>query len=172
MGSIRKTANGKYQGDVRDINGKRIRRCFRKKEEACAFNVKIEEEKRVHRLANLGVIRFPIGFDKIISEAICSKDALAPKSRIKYKRAFLLFGEFLEKYNIKLLSDFTRTHADSFKEILLANNLAPKTINFYLTAIKSLFNDLEKRDLIDKNPFDHVKMERLKRKNLLDREDD
>jgi len=171
MGSVRKRGE-MYQGDVRDKYGNRKRKSFIKKTEATAFISKIEDEKSKEKLANVGLCSSPVQFEQVLDEAEKSKECLAPKSKIKYKGVYKVLRNFITESGISLVSDFSRAHADSFKETLIASGAAPKTINFYLTAIKAFFRDLELRDLIAKNPFDHVKQEKLKRKNLLDREDD
>jgi len=172
MGTIKKLKNGKHKVDVRDANGNRIRKIFDNRSDAAAFISKIGMEKYKGKLAKAGLDTTPAQFEVVINEAVKGKESLAPKSLSKYKGVYTVFQKFISETSISLVSDFSRAHADSFKDVLVASGASPKTINFYLMAVKSLFKDLVLRDLIDKNPFDHVKLERLKRKNLLDRADD
>ncbi len=172
MSTVNKLKNGKYQTDVRDISGKRLRITFDKKTDATAFNAKIEQEKYTMKLSKTGLGRIPTGFDSVLSEAEKEKKSLAPKTFNKYKNVYKVFSEFLDSERITKVDEFGRLHADKFKEILLSANLAPKTTNFYLQSVKSMFNHIVKKEILDKNPFDHIKMEREKQKSLLEREDD
>jgi len=172
MGEVRKLENGKYQSDVRDKNGKRKRVIFIKKEEAVAYVAKVEEEKYKQKLSKNGLEKIPARFETVISEAIQSKRSLATKSFVKYRRVYEVLENFVNKSKISFVDDFSRLDADSFKNDLVSSGVTAKTINFYLTTIKSLFKELVLKQLIEVNPFDHVKLEREKRKNLLDREDD
>ena len=79
---------------------------------------------------------------------------------------------FLFNNRIVWAGDFTRDHADELRAILVNSGVKPKTINFYIVTAKALFTDLFKTVYVLKNPFDHVKMEKIKKKTMKVLEDD
>ena len=170
--TVRKMKNGKYQTDVHDQNGKRIRMVFQRKTEAMTFCTKIEKEKHELRLFGTGLIKKQISLVSAIQEAIKEKESLATKSYAKYKNVYLTFEKFVNVNNLINVNEFNTIYADEYKKVLTSSGAKAKTINFYLVAIKSLFKELVLRDMILRNPFDHIKMERVKTKTLLEREND
>lgn len=172
MGQIRKLKNGCYQCDVRDKDGNRFRPTFKRRDEALLFISKTEEEKHQHRISKMGLVKSPVLLKTVISSSIKEKSSLAPKSFQKYKHVYEILEQFINKNELTLVSEFTRRHADEFKEALVNSGVSAKTVNFYLMAIKSVFKELVVRQNIEINPFDHIKLERVKKKSLLDREDD
>ena len=172
MGQIRKLNNGSYQCDVRDKDGNRLRKNFKRRDEAFLFVSKVEEVKHQNRISKIGLVSSPILLDKFISDAIEDKKSLAFKSFLKYKRVYVVLEQFIQKKKLNLASEFNQTHADEFKEILVNSGVSAKTINFYLMAIRSVFKELVIRQNIEVNPFDHVKLERIRKKSLIDQEDD
>ncbi|MFA7420570.1 MAG: site-specific integrase [Melioribacteraceae bacterium] len=172
MGTIRKTNSGKYQADVRDANGKRIRATFSDKNRANQFILDNEKEKNNHKLTKLGLEKLPTPFPNIIEQAITSKQSLAPKSVTKYTHIYRFFETFLMSESINFVGDFSRNHADKYREQIITSTASVKTKNFYLSVIKSLFQNLVNRDIIVKNPFSHINMERKRNKTLIEREND
>ncbi|MGE5621178.1 MAG: tyrosine-type recombinase/integrase [archaeon] len=170
--AIRKLKNGRFQVDVWDTNGKRIRKNFSKWAEAKAYETHLEKEKQDERLVKHKVGRKKVKLSEAISEAIKSKEPLAKKSYDKYKSVFKTFEEFATSKDILNVNDFTADDADEFRNILTSSDAAPKTINFYLDTVKALFNEYVERDTIAKSPFYHIKRVRLKKKTLLEREED
>lgn len=170
--AIRKLKNGRFQVDVWDTNGKRIRKNFPKWAEAKAYETHLEKEKQDERLVKHKVGRKKIELSEAISEAIKSKEPLAKKSYDKYKSVFKTFEEFVVSKGILNVNDFTADDADEFRNILTSSEAAPKTINFYLDTVKALFHEYVERDTIAKSPFSHIKRVRLKKKTLLEREED
>jgi integrase/recombinase XerD len=172
MSKIRKLGNGGYRVDVTTYEGIRLRPTFPRKEDASDYIAKVEKEKLDFKLERHGVRRRKIKFSDAIDSAILEKKSLAKKSYVKYKYVFEILLDFTDAKGLKHINEFTSSHADEFKKVLTGSNASPKTINFYLTAIKSLFKEHVLRDIILKNPFDHVKLERVKQKTLLEREED
>ncbi|MCX6170133.1 MAG: tyrosine-type recombinase/integrase [Ignavibacteriales bacterium] len=172
MSKIRKLENGGYRVDVTTFEGIRLRPTFPRKEDASDYIATIEKEKLDFKLERHGVRRRKIKFSDAIDSAILEKKSLANKSYVKYKYVFETLLEFADANGLKHINEFTTSHADEFKKVLMQSNASPKTINFYLTAIKSLFKEHVLRDIILKNPFDSVKLERVKQKTLLEREED
>jgi site-specific recombinase XerD len=172
MGTIRKTSSGKFQADVRNKDGKRKRKTFADKDRAEQWSLMIESEKNTMKLAKTGLEFIPTPLSSFIDQAIKSKESLAPKSHTKYKGVFELFNGFVEMEKIKYATDFSRKHADKYRDIIINTNASAVTKNFYLSTIKALFKDLVDRDLILKNPFSHIKMERKKNKTMLEREEE
>jgi integrase/recombinase XerD len=172
MSSIKKTKKGGYQADVRDKDGKRLRMTFNKKSEADAFCTKIEYEKHQLKLIGAGLIKKRIDFNSAIKTAIEEKSSLAPKTYSKYKNVYQILENFAVQKEITTLNEFTIRIADEYKRVLTSSDASPKTVNFYLNAAKSLFKEYVLRNEIPFNPFDHIRLQRVKKKTLLEREND
>ncbi len=172
MSTIKKTKKGGYQADVRNKDGKRLRMTFSKKSEADAFCSKIENEKHQLKLIGAGLAKKRINIQSAIETAIEEKSSLAPKTYSKYKNVYQILGNFAEGKKIITLNDFSIDNADEYKRVLTSSSASPKTINFYLNAAKSLFRDYVLRNELSLNPFDHIRLERIQKKTLLQRDDD
>ena len=172
MGTIKKTSSGKFLADVRNKNGKRERKVFREKSRAEQWILMKESEKNTIKLVRAGLEMIPAPLPALIDHAIKAKESLATKSYTKYKGIFEAFRNFVENNNISFVTDFSRAHADMYREIITNPSAAAKTKNIYLSTIKSMFNDFVNRDLIVKNPFSHIKMERKRNKTMLERDED
>jgi integrase/recombinase XerD len=172
MSTIRKTKGGNYQTDVIDQNGKRIRMVFTRKTEAQAFCTKVEKEKQEFWLYKAGLIKRRVTLTSAIQDALKEKESLAHRTYTKYKCIFSTLENFVKQNKLNYVNEFTTIHADEYKKALQSSGAAAKTINAYLAAAKGLFKDLVLRDLILRSPFDHVKLERVNGKSLLDREND
>lgn len=172
MSKIRSLKNGKYQVDVTNYEGKRFRLSFSKKTEASAFGAKIETEKHDFKLVRHGVLKQKLLLSQVIDNAILEKKPLAIKSYVKYKNVYQTFCDFMVAKGVVYLNEITVIHAEDFKKMLATSNISAKTINFYITSIRSLLNEYLLKDVLVKNPFITVKNERVKRKTLLEREED
>ena len=172
MSKIRRLVSGKYRVDVTNFEGKRTRYTFSSKTEASAFCALIDKERFDFKLVQHGIIRKKVKLSEAIEKAIAEKKSLAKNSYVKYKFVFETILKFTKTKGLKNINDFTSSHADEFKCVLRQSNVSPKTANFYLTAIKSLFREYVLSDNILKNPFDSLKLERVKQKTLLERDDD
>ena len=145
---------------------------FSKKSEADLFCAKIENEKYELKLIGAGLIKKRIKFNSAISAALAEKSSLAPKSYAKYKNVYQILENFAAQKKITTLNEFTIQNADEYKRALMSSDASPKTINFYLNAAKSLFSEYVLRNELTLNPFDHIRLERIQKKTLLQREDD
>jgi site-specific recombinase XerD len=172
MSKIRTLKNGKYQVDVTNYEGKRIRLTFSKKTDASAYCAKIDNEKHNFKLVHHGVLKQKLLLSQVIDDAILEKKPLAIKSYMKYKNVYKTLNEFMLVKGVVYINDVTGTHADEFKKMLVSSDISAKTINFYLTTVKSLFEQYVLKDILTKNPFASVKNERVKKKTLLEREED
>lgn len=87
----------------------------------------------------------------------------------KYKAVIKFFRQFGEAINIKFLDEFKLEQAERFYNLLIAERelekgnhkvilkAKPKTINFYITAVKELFKREILKDHIQRSPFAHIK---------------
>ncbi len=172
MGTVRKTLNNTYQIDVIDKSGMRIRKHFRYRRDADAVVAKIENEKYEWKLVRNGLHLQRLTLENAIEDSKSEKANLRERSYIKYKNTFYKFKVFVSSKELIYVNEFTREHADEFKNSLNKLGSAPKTVNFYLMTIKAMFNDLVKKDYLAINPFDHIKYEKAKIKSLSQREDE
>jgi len=145
---------------------------FNKKSEADAFCAKIEYEKHQLKLIGAGLIKKRIDFNSAIKTAIEEKSSLAPKTYSKYKNVYQILENFAVQKEITTLNEFTIQNADEYKRVLTSSNASSKTINFYLNAAKSLFREYVLRNELSFNPFDHIRLERVSKKTLLQRDND
>ena len=65
------------------------------------------------------------------------------------------FRIFCSNEKIINMEDFTRDHADKFWSVLSSSSATAKTTNFYLMAVKALFDNEINRDRLIKSPFSH-----------------
>lgn len=172
MGQIRKLSSGKYQADVFDSFGKRLRRNFLKKTDAQAYINLIEKVKYDTKLTNLNLIRKRKSITEAIDEARVSKDSLSKNSIKKYHNVFHQFELFILNNKLVWVDEFLPEHATLFSELLKDSNAASKTVNFYLMTIKAIFQDLLNMDYIQKNPFAHVKNMKSTIRTLKQREEE
>ena len=172
MGTIRKTNSGKFQADVRHKDGTRERKVFTDKDRAEQWILMKESEKNTMKLAKAGLEMIPVPLPSLVDQAKDSKKDLAPKSVAKYTYVYEVFKNYVVNEKISYVADFTRSHADLFRDKIVSSTAAAVTKNFYLTTIKSMFEDFVDRDLILKNPFSHIKLERKKKRTVLEREEE
>ncbi len=170
--NIKKMPNGRYRVQVYDEHGVRHRKTFDKKADAEAFAVKITTAKYERQKIKNNLSKSRSTFEQAVTDYWSNRSQLRPKTNAKYKCELAFIDEFRKQQNIRYVDEFTRGHADKFKQVLLANNASPKTINSYLTRLKGLFTEQVNRDNIDKNPVSHIKSVPLKRKSLFEREQD
>lgn len=173
MGSIRKTPSGKFQIDVRDYTGKRIRDVYDKHKYAKAFVDRTENEKSQHKLVQRGLLNKRSSFPNSISQFLESKeDDLKEKSKKKYKRALKQFEIFCEKEKLEYTIDFTRENADKFWETITESGAEAKTVNFYLMVVKSIFKYEINKDRLTVNPLSHINPLKEKTKSQIEREEE
>lgn len=167
--SIRKTINEKYLVDIYDKYSQRKRVRFTKLSDAKAYVNMIEQEKHDQKMVGFGLQRVRVFLTDAIEEVMSMKKTLRESTVKKYKNIFHQFGLFASSQQVIYVDQFTREHANKFNEALHSTNSAPKTINHYLLAVKSLFEYQVNMDRLIKNPFDHIKFAREKTKSMVDR---
>jgi len=172
MGRVRQLPNGKYQADVRDHFGKRHRERFEQFKYAKAYVNKIEHEKNEHKLTERGLVSKRSSIENSITEFLITKLGLKEKSMKKYKRVIKQFNIFCSKEKIEHTKDFTRDHADKYWSEMTRSSTQPKTVNFYLMVVRSLFNYEINRDRLIRNPFSHIKPVKEKVKSQIEREEE
>ncbi|WKZ70008.1 MAG: tyrosine-type recombinase/integrase [Melioribacteraceae bacterium] len=170
--SIRKTINEKYLVDIYDKYSQRKRVRFTKLSDAKAYVNMIEQEKHDQKMVGFGLQRVRVSIADAIEEFMNLKKTLRLATVKKYKNIFYQFDLFTTNHNVIYVDQFTREHANRFNEALHSANSAPKTINHYLLAVKSLFEYQVNMDRLLKNPFDHIKLAREKTKSMVDRAND
>lgn len=172
MANIHKLSSGKYRVQVYDSQGRRHRKVFPDKTSAKAYVSKLETEKNLLKLVGNDLIQQPISFVEVLAEFRESKRGLRPKSIIKYNNVIDQVNCFLKSNDLHMLTDFNRSHSDAFRKLLVDSGAMPKTINFYLSAAKAIFNIQVEKDRLNKNPFSHIKMVKARIKSLAERSDE
>ncbi len=167
--SIKRTPKNKYALDMRDVYGNRIRLEFERKQDAQAYEAKINKEKYDIKLNNLSIIKKRYLIEECLNDFRASKTNLRPKSYQRYSGIILEIINFVKAMKINYLDEFTSDHATLFYNELIKERTidkgnhtvkmkaAPKTINFYLMVLKSFFKQELIRDHIAKNPTLHIK---------------
>jgi len=172
MANINKLSSGKYRVQVYDSQGRRHRKVFPDKTSAKAYVSKLETEKNLLKLVGNELIQQPISFDDVLAEFRESKKDLRPKSIVKYNNVIDQVNRFLKSNGLHMLTDFNRAHSDAFRKQLVDSGAMPKTINFYLSAVRAIFNAQVEKDSLNKNPFSHIKMVKARIKSLAERSDE
>lgn len=174
--AIKQKKNGRYLVDVRDINGKRLERTFRKKAEALAFELDINKIKYETMLIANGLKEQRHSIYQALEFYEMTKLDLRPKSQQKYKRVVSQLREFCNASEIQFLDEFTPEYATLFynelrreKEVVrgkvkLMIAAKPKTANFYITAIRAFFQQEFIKGNIRRNPFLHIKNVKVPKK--------
>ena len=137
MGRVKQLKNGKYQCDVRDHFGKRIRIVFSRYQDARDYVTIIENRKLESRRIKHGLSTSRATINDSIAEFIKTKQGLRSKSLNKYYRSFHQLKEYCNDIGLIYTNEFTRDHADQFWGGLIEINSSPKTNNFKLMAVKT-----------------------------------
>lgn len=174
--AIKKKSNGKYLVDVRDEYGKRIERTFHTKTEAKAFESSIIKVKYDNSLINNGLKEQRRSIFYALEAYQNSKMDLRMKSIQKYKLVISQLIAFCQAINIIYIDEFTPDHATLlYNELRKEREVSrgdrtelmapkPKTINFYLTAIRAFFQQEYIAGHIKRNPFIHIKNIKVQKK--------
>lgn len=83
------------------------------------------------------------------------------ESKKTYSVTMRIFCSFANITSVEDLVKVTATHMLAFREHLTAKGIAPKTINKNLSIISSLFDHMQKAQLIPYNPVDAIKRFRV-----------
>jgi len=81
-----------------------------------------------------------------------------------YKRDLLQFIIYMESLNINRIEDIKSSHINSYINYLESNNKSPASISRQISSLKTFFNFLIKKKIIDTNPFFDVKPIKFKKK--------
>ena len=172
MGTIKTLKNGKFLITVYDLYGKRHRIRFDKHRDANAYINRIEKEKSENKLMALGLYKKIVSIEESINDFMKTKISIRERTTKTYERFYNQFYSFCKAEKVTTINEFRREHADSFYQKLISFNSAPKTINSYLLAVKSLFEYCLNKDIIVINPFSHISLVRNKIKTLIEREEE
>lgn len=176
MGTVKKLKNGKFRTTVYDINGKRYRMTFDKKSEADAFISKREAEKHESKLVHNKLKKARYEMSTAITNYLDSKNDLRSKTLKKYMYFVKQLRTFCDVYNIKYVDDFTQDLSVIFLELLTRVKKDPKgstdrllkpmprTVNYYLTRLRSFFNTEVGRGHIVANPMVNISNLRVEKK--------
>jgi integrase/recombinase XerD len=162
--SVVKNENGTWSAVIYDLKGKRIEKRFKRKSDAEAFETQNKNQKREQKLVHANLKKSNVPIEKATHEYLNSKPELRKKSKVKYENILTQFKNFCQGRNFKIVSDFNSDHATEFFNEMLKNDPKPKTVNGYLSLIRSLFRSEILKGHIVKNPFDHLKNLRVIKK--------
>ena len=177
MAKVTKLDNGKYQVQVYDQYGKRLRPTFDKKGDADAFMTMVEKIKHDNKLVKVGLRKQRITFTQALGEFKQTKQQLRPKSIQKYNNVIRQFGLFVESLNITYLDEFNVDHATQFYNALISQKPdptgntdkiitpKPKTVNFYIATVKAFFVEEFIKQRIPRSPMLHIKNQRVEKKS-------
>lgn len=169
---IKQKSNGKWTVDIRDTNGKRISRTFKKKSDASAFQNTLNNQKYENKLVKAKLLKPKISIQEAKDTYLKSKYGLAAKSICQYKSKLNNLKVYFESANIIYLNEFKPDMANEIlsqlqSEIELSDGrkkrLNAKTINSYIDLYKDLFEHFITNGNIYTNPFGNIK--RLKEKS-------
>jgi site-specific recombinase XerD len=153
--SVKKNKNGTWSAVIYP-NGHKKEKRFKRKSDAEAYETHSKNQKREQKLVHANLKKSAVLIEQAIDEYLKSKPELRKKSKIKYENILLQFKNFCQGRKVKLVSDFNSDHATAFFNEILQNDPKPKTVNGYLSLIRSLFRSEMLKGHIVKNPFDHV----------------
>ena len=162
--SVYKNESGTWSAKIYDPDGHQIEKRFKRKSDAEAYETLNKNQKREQKLVHANLKKSSVPIDKAADEYLTSKPELREKSKVKYENIILQFKNFSQNRNVKLVSDFNSDHATEFFNDMLTNDPKPKTVNGYLSLIRSFFRNEMLKGHIVKNPFDHVRNLRVTKK--------
>jgi site-specific recombinase XerD len=162
--AIFKNKNETWSVKIYTTNGRRVEKRFKKKADAESFETQNKNQKREQKLVHANLKKASVSIESACADYLLAKPELRKKSKVKYENIILQFKEFCKGRKINLISDFTPDYATEFYNVIQANDPKPKTVNAYLSLIRSLFRSELIKGHIGKNPFDHVNNLRVSKK--------
>lgn len=174
--AIKQKPNGRYLVDVRDEYGKRIQRTFKTKTEAKAFEAIYTKIKYENTLINNRLMGQKYLMKNALDSYEMTKVDLRPKSVQKYKLVISQLRYFTEASGIDYVDEFTTDHATFLYNELRKEKVVnrgsrtvlmsakPKTVNFYLSAIRAFFQQEFIKGHIKRNPMLHIKNLKVQKK--------
>lgn len=169
MMAIKKQNNNRYLVDIRNTYNERIRKVFDRKQDAIAYEAKIKKENYEAKLIEAKMKRKRYKIKDALSEFIASKNSLRPVSIKKYRSVTDQIELFASAMNIEYLDEFSPDAGTMFYNELIRERIvdkknhtirkkaAPKTVNFYISTLKSFFNEEVIKDHILRSPVLHLK---------------
>ncbi len=167
--AIKQKKNGRWQVNFRDQFGNRLKRTFNTKAEALAWVSSIEVQKYENKLIRNGVKSARYLFTQAIEDYLLTKSDLRPASYIKYSFVILELQKFAQAIGLKYIDEFTPDHATLLynelvkeKETIrgktkIKTRAKPKTVNFFLVAVKAFFQQEFIKEHIKRNPMLHIR---------------
>lgn len=174
--AINQRPSGNYQVDLRDQNGNRIKRTFRTKKEAQAFELSHKIQKYENRLINNGVKPARYLLTQAADDFLLTKSDLRETSKKKYKYVIEELKKFSRAININYIDEFLPDHATLLYNELIREKetirgktkvmakAKPKTVNFFLGTVKAFFQQEYIKDHIKRNPMLHIKNLKVERR--------
>lgn len=152
--AIKKLKNGRWELDIRDFNGKRIRKKFDKKIEAELLETEIKSNKNK-------------GLCSVIDKSITIKDAceyfLEKHVKIHCKQKtydegkIIVNSKIIPYFGNMKLCNLTKVHVENFMEYLLKLNLSNSTVNKYKNTLSSIIERQVENGTIFQNVVKKVK---------------
>jgi integrase/recombinase XerC len=162
--SVNKNKSGTWSVKIYNPNGRRVEKRFKKKADAESFETFNDNQKREKKLVHSNLKTASVPIENACTDYLLAKPELRKKSKVKYENIILQFKEFCKGRKLNLISDFNPDHATEFYNVIQTNEPKPKTVNAYLSLIRSLFRSEVIKGHIGKNPFDHVNNLRVGKK--------
>lgn len=167
--AIKQKKNGNYLVNTRDQNGTRLKRTFRTKREAEAFDSSIKLQKYENQLVRNGVKSARYLFTQSIEDYLLTKSDLRPASYTKYSFVLLELQKFAQATGLKYIDEFSPDHATLLYNELIKEKetirgkkkikakAKPKTVNFFLVVVRAFFQQEFIKDHIKRNPMLHIR---------------
>ena len=167
--AIKQKRNKKYLVDERDEYGERIQRTFSRLSDAKAFKATLTVRKNDRKLVVNGLKQSRYPFNQSVDDYELTKVDLRPSSQQRYKFVFSQVRKFAQAIGIQFIDEFTPDVATLFYNELTKEKddpryddgrkikVKPKTVNFFLTAVRAFFQHEYVKDHITRNPMLHIK---------------
>jgi integrase len=167
--AIKQKKNGSYLVNTRDQSGTRLKRTFRTKREAEAFDSSIKLQKYENQLVRNGVKSARYFITRAIQDYLLTKSDLRPASYTKYSFVLLELQKFTQAIGLRYIDEFTPDHATLLYNELIREKetirgkqkikarAKPKTVNFFLVAVRAFFQQEFIKEHIKRNPMLHIR---------------
>lgn len=160
--AIKKLKNGKWELDIRDFNGKRIRKKFNKKIDAELLETEIKSNRNK-------------GLSSVIDKSITIKDAceyfLEKHVKIHCKQKtydegkIIVNSKIIPYFGNMKLCNLTKVHVENFMAYLLSLNLSNATVNKYKNTLSSIIERQIENGTIFQNVVKKVKSLKIYKSN-------
>lgn len=152
---VLKTKDGKerYRAEVR-VNGVRLRRTFKKVNEAITWKQTIQSEREKNKVYGIK-LNNGLYFEDLCKFFIEAKAEIRKSSEKTYLSA--ISTHLLGPLGKKKIKDITISHLDMIKSNMLRKKHSPGGVNKIITIINSIMKFAVSRGFTDKNPFEGYK---------------